>query len=417
MLRLACLLTLTCAARVTLAQPEPTEGSPEPTPASPTEPTPPIASEPTPAPPIAVQTQPPPPPEPELTEDQRAALANYEPSSVSLGGVLQAQLVKRQDSAVADDEDGFQLARARLDADAATRAGNLDLSARIEGDLSPAFRLLDAYANISRSWKDAHSQVALQAGQMRVPISRQQLLPETMLAFVDKAQLVSLVPERDLGVQLALSFAGLLRLTGGVFNGEGPNQVDNTNQRYLWAGRVELSPLSNATLAESAFGARFATIGVSFGRNRISLAERRDEIRYLGVDLALAYKGFSGAFEYLRAKTSSNAVEDFQGNGFVLQGNYLLPVRLPPYRQSRVELGVRLEEIDRNDTLPIAMPGEPTQSVRAVTAVATLYVRNHALKAQLAFTRFTELEDLTAFGGGATYDNDQLVLQLTYRLD
>src|SRR5262249_22483506 len=108
---------------------------------------------------------------------------------------------------------------------------------------------------------------------------------------------------------------------------------------------------------------------------------------------------------------------DFRANGIVAQLSYMLPVALPPGRQARFELGARFEEIDPNDTVPIVQPGDPGQSVRAITGCATFYLRSHSIKAQLAFTHFTELEDRTVLNEDATYDNDQLLLQVTYRLE
>lgn len=424
---LLCIVALLAAAGVALAQPVPTP--PDPTPPEPTapEPLPVPTPEPPPEPPappasIAVETAPP-PEEPELTDEQREALANYEPSAVRVGGFLQARYTKQQDSDVAGDEDGFALARARLSAIANTRAGNLDLSANVEGDLLPAFRLLDAFATVSRYWKGGHTQLAMQVGQMRVPLSRQQLLPESMLSFIDKAQLAALVPERDIGLQVSASLAGLIRFTGGAFNGEGENQPGNANQRYLWAGRVEISPLARSVLSESMFGGRFLTLGVSFGTNRLSEGPRRDEIGYLGFDIAGAHRGVSASAEYLRATTkyttvdSSPAPNDFKGSGFTLQAAYLVPKRLPPYRQSRLELAARLQQLEPNNNVPVLAPGDPTQKVRTFTAVASLYVRAHAMKAQLAYSKVSEIDDVTADDRDATYDNDQLVLQLTYQLD
>ena len=110
-------------------------------------------------------------------------------------------------------------------------------------------------------------------------------------------------------------------------------------------------------------------------------------------------------------------IEDFRATGFVAQLNYLLPVKLPPARQARLEIGGRFEEIDRNDTVPIAQLGDPEQSVREITAVASLYLRRHSLKAQLALSHFTEIESQTVTAENAVYDNDQLLLQVTYRLE
>ena len=63
------------------------------------------------------------------------------------------------------------------------------------------------------------------------------------------------------------------------------------------------------------------------------------------------------------------------------------------------------------------MRPRPNQSVRAFTAVASLYLRQHQMKVQLAATHFTEIEDQTVTGANATYPDDQLLLQVTYRVE
>jgi hypothetical protein len=154
-------------------------------------------------------------------------------------------------------------------------------------------------------------------------------------------------------------------------------------------------------------------------------------VTFYGGDIAGAYKGLSGSFEYLYVKhtlaTDGDPLllpPDFNQNGYSAQLNYLLPFELPPRwphlitkYTGRIEVGGRFEEIDRNDAIPIVNPGEPEQSVRILTGVITYYVRNHSLKLQLALSHFDEIEDETVSGASATYDNDQAMLQLTYRMD
>jgi hypothetical protein len=55
--------------------------------------------------------------------------------------------------------------------------------------------------------------------------------------------------------------------------------------------------------------------------------------------------------------------------------------------------------------------------VREITGVLTYYLRMHSLKAQLAFSHFDEIENMTATFADAVYDNDQLLLQITYRVE
>ena len=66
---------------------------------------------------------------------------------------------------------------------------------------------------------------------------------------------------------------------------------------------------------------------------------------------------------------------------------------------------------------PISQIGDPNQSVRAYAAVVSYYLREHRAKLQLEGTHFTEIEDKTSTGQSAAYANDQLLLQLTYRVE
>jgi hypothetical protein len=80
-------------------------------------------------------------------------------------------------------------------------------------------------------------------------------------------------------------------------------------------------------------------------------------------------------------------------------------------------VGARIEEIDRNDTVPITAAGEAEQSLRYYTGAVSYYQRGHALKAQLSYSRIDELEDETQTGADATYDNDTVLFQITYRME
>ncbi len=401
---------------------------------------PPAAVQPT---PITPAPAPSPPPEPELTEAEQIQLANYASSTARVGGYLQTQYRKREDSGFSNDSDGFRFARARLIARADTRAGNLELSAFIEAELQPQFSLLDGYGTASRVLPH-HARVTVDVGQMKVPVSRQNLLSDAQLAFVDKALLASISPGRDLGARVTVDLprpdpkrrrrrgnlqlrAPSVRLIGGVFNGEGTNVIENINQRYLWTARAEVTVLGEERgLAESAFAGRYLTLSGSYARNKRNEGDRLDRQTSLGFDITGSYKGFSGSFEYLEVRHSQTTANedmddpntlDFNANGFTAQLCYMLPFKLAPFKQARLELGGRIEEVDRNDTTPIATPGDPNQSVRAITAIASYYLRMHSFKVQLAFSHFKELENRTATGANASFANDQLLLQATYRLE
>lgn len=432
---------LLCAGGVAAAQPAP-DAPPPPPPSA--DPTPPPEPPPAPVAPASVAPVPPPvtappPAEPPKSDKEQEAAAPYEPSSVSVGGYLQPQFRMRQNAPGAQfDQDGFRFARARLIAVAQTRAGNLDLSATLEAEMQPQFALADAYATIARTFPtgkkgDLPGRIAIDGGQMRVPISRQNMLSDSRLSFVDKAQLATILSqtdpkiERDLGVRITAAPPKLpVKVFAGVFNGEGKNQVENINESYLYAARVEISPWGrDNALAESAFGGTQLTLGLSYAHDKLtSIGNGHELVTYLGADVFASYKGLSASYEYLQAKHDYESPVDgamlpptYLANGWVAQAAYLLPVKLPPFKQSRIEIAARVEEIDRNDTVPIVAIGDPAQSVREYTGVLSYYLRMHSLKAQLAVSHFQEIEDRTAAGTDAAYDNDQLLLQVTYRME
>jgi hypothetical protein len=344
----------------------------------------------------------------------------------SPGAFIQPQFRMRQNAPGApNDTDGFRFARARIFGSAATKAGNLDLSAYFEAEMQPSFQMIFAYGTAARAFENG-SKVALEVGQMRVPISRQNLMSDTMLSFVDKAQVATIAPDHDLGARLWYTLpGGKARAVAAVFNGEGRDQVQNINESYLYVGRVEFTPFGKDPMRESAFDGDFLTIAADVGHNRLSPSNKYSEIvTYYGGDIAGAWHGLSGEFEYLWVHDEDRGMPQdlpdpshYNANGWNAQLAYLLPWGLPPYNQSRLELAARVEEIDRNDAVPIVMIGDPNQSVREYTAVVSYYLRKHLIKAQLAANHFVEIEDRTATGQNTSYPNDQLLLQLTYRLE
>jgi hypothetical protein len=142
-----------------------------------------------------------------------------------------------------------------------------------------------------------------------------------------------------------------------------------------------------------------------------------EDITYLGVDVAGAWKGLSGTIEYLEVRHGFDGLPqpDYHANGAVAQLSYLLPI--PGFLANRVEVGARVEEIDRNDFVPIERPGDPNQSIRSYTGVVGYYHAGHDLKIQASYSHIEEVEDRDRNFLDATYDNDTLLVQASYRME
>ncbi|MBK9069966.1 MAG: hypothetical protein IPL79_03015 [Myxococcales bacterium] len=312
------------------------------------------------------------------------------------------------------DENGFALSRVRPNWQAEREISpGVIARARLEGELMPQFGLVDAFMGVV-----IDGRYSLDVGQQRAPVSRRGLTSESSLAFPEQAALAQLAPGRQIGALLRARdpFTDWVTLSLGVFNGEGRNQTQNIDEKYLFAGRLAITPLGTDRYAESAFGGDFVTLAVSAATNSLEVSANREEVVTLGVDLAGSYGGFSGAIEYLQAEHSfedSVAIPNYRANGFSAQVNYLLPpIGGVP---GRLEIGARVDEIDENDTIGIDQPGDENQSLRAYSGVVSHYFAKHDLKVSMSYAHIVEVEDVDRNGNDATFGNDQFLLQMTYR--
>ena len=338
----------------------------------------------------------------------------------TVGGYVQPQLRLRQDDPrVGFDEDGSRVRRARVELGDRVGFGRLLVTAKLELEVATAVELQDGYVSTGMALPgDGAWRIDL--GQFKAPVSRQALLSDSRLGFVEKPDLAGLAPDRQLGLAatLAVPHAPWLVMTGGMFNGEGKNQGGNVDQRYLWAGRVELRPLGRTVgLGESCLGGDYVVAGVSAAQNRIATGADVERTRTVGGDVAFGWHGISGAVEYLEVRHHRRlgGYPDYKANGVVAQAAYLLP--LPGRWARHLELGLRVDEIDRNDAVAIERPGDPDQSLRSYHVAATWYQRGHDLKLQVDAAHIVEVEDITRNHTDARYRNDTVLVQATYRLE
>lgn len=101
---------------------------------------------------------------------------------------------------------------------------------------SPA--ILDAriYYKISRAF-------VVDAGIYKAPFSREFLISAANIDFVSRAQLASLAPNRQIGVQARGVIPGTgLSYAAGVFNGNRYSVNKNDNNKFLYSGRLALNP-------------------------------------------------------------------------------------------------------------------------------------------------------------------------------
>ena len=225
---------------------------------------------------------------------------------------------------------------------------------------------IDAYVVVTPFRRpEATLQVSL--GQLRVPFSRQNLLAAKSRQFADNAYFVApkFVVDRDLGVQLGVDlFEGRGRLLAGVFNGNEPGrgQTLNADAWFLFAGRVEVSPLGRPPRFEGDLrpvadrAKPIVTLGLGAMRNR--LEDKSFYRTYFGADLGFWWQGLSLYAEayhrtdcpigqscpvFFGAPQGSLNPAGITGEGWNVQAGYFPPL---PWLREHLEVAARVQRFD-----------------------------------------------------------------------
>lgn len=330
----------------------------------------------------------------------------------------------------------FTVQRARLGA--AARAGKW---ARVQVEFELGREIaqpIDAFVVLSPLHLDVAS-INLQLGQFRVPFSRQNLIQGMGLQLPDAAYWVrpNFIVDRDIGGTLwGELFDGRARWDVGIFNGNDPGrgQTLNSDRYFLFAGRVEASPLGRPPrfegdlrpLEEQAHPR--ITIGAGAMRNR--LEDKHFNRTYVGADLGLWWRGASiyGELYYHvdqpTETTGPNASARVKQIGWNVQAGYFLPV---PWVKEHLEIVARAEHLDPN--VDVKQPANdngardldasnPTWGFMGFQFGLNYYLfHSHALKAQLVYEIRNEtkrcLEGQADPNCTGAIKNNQLVAQVT----
>jgi phosphate-selective porin len=334
-----------------------------------------------------------------------------EAPTVTVGGYLQPQFRARQNSDADGDTNGFRMRRARVTFEAERAVESVDVGVEAEVELTPETTMMDATAWISGGGLPLDTDWSFTVGQFKAPFSRQTLLSDSKIQFVEKAQINSLAPDRQIGAQLGLEVK-MVELKLGLFNGEGRNQVQNIDEQYMFVGRIEVTPFGRgAAFAEGGFEDH-----LRLGANGYQNTFGPEDTLGFGGDVSIAWHGASLAGEYVEVRHEfSDSQPDYTAKGWAGQAGYLLP--LGGFLEEKIELAARVEEIDRNDAVPVDAPGDPNQSQRLFTGGATFYQARHGLKLSANYTHVVEIEQEDRAGNDIRHDNDIVLLQVTYRME
>jgi hypothetical protein len=340
-------------------------------------------------------------------------------TTISLGTYVQTGFAYRTQTPYLGQQDpsGFEFGNARLLGRGAHKLGE-GVEGRLVFDFEVsrgAFFVQDVYGSLE--WKQGL--VAVDVGQMKVPMALSCLTPESQMQFALIAPgLRDLFYNRDRGVRLR-SRADL----GGVYlgtwaamqNGEGENVQFNANKRFLFSGRAEIGPLGEVPmgepdLARSPFrfvvggGASYTDRQSRSGPAFTAFDNGSEDFRLAG-DVRAHVLGFSFRGETIHGWTKRPDGSKFERGVFSVQAGYVLPLEWPV----AVEPVVRLEQHDLNDADGTAGFTDDAQNLwrpefanqRLYDAGVNVYARGHRAKLSAMWRRTDFLEGAKDKSGAA----------------
>jgi hypothetical protein len=268
----------------------------------------------------------------------------------------------------------------------------------------------------------------LTAGAMRIPFSRQSLMSEPRLQFVNRAIVVEQMDiRRDIGATFDAEYDVadewlVLGFRVGVFNGQGDRQyIPDNNSGAMFVGRARIDLFSRMNdaegddrptwLSDAGIARMLSRKGpqLSFGGSFLDNNGLDRATQAWGADAELRWFGFSVHGEYLhsryRPKLGEALVPDqlagqFNTRGYYIQtGYYLWPEHL--------QVAFRYERY----TIDLLYDASALREFESMAVGATLQQRTRygMVRYHLNWVHRNELQGIPAF------DNDSVTMQLSYQ--
>lgn len=358
--------------------------------------------------------------ESEFTEIGRTRAAGYVPGSgftatssdglfrLAIGGRIQVRYTftdKDDVGGPAQDVSDFRFQRVKLILSGHAYTPNLTYRIQAAFENGGNAKLLDD-GYVGYRFRD---EARLQAGQFKVPFSRQEITSDGALQFVDRSIAVNAFkPSYDMGTMLEGSFGrGFFNYHGGVFGGTGQSNP-RTNNAAALALRAVLNPFGELKYAEadventqrarlsigadwfrntlkktaaSTFENFSSTVGPSYagssgwlgkGAAVFDNTEKVDLDSY-SLDAAFKWAGFSFQAEYLAGEAKGQTTgRKLKARGLYAQaGCFVLP--------KRVEIAARYSYLDpRRDAI--------NDHQAEVQGAVSYYFAGHGAKLQADYT-------------------------------
>ena len=237
-------------------------------------------------------------------------------------------------------------------------------------------RVKDAWLQVGRD------NLNLRTGQLKVPFSLQELIPDFYQGFIERSLAVlAFSVGRDIGLSGSSTFADRkATLQAGVFNGSGEGRLHQT-KGMLYAVRGAFEPLGEVKMYENSFDpAEPARVHLGAGyhwgepsRGRIATGQFQDTNRQAGLGLEAMARGgravfYSEVFFERNDILAETGTGETHARGFYVQGGWL-------FLAQRLQGSLRYSLVDPNT----AVSEDLSQETRAALQWA---FAGHRLKLQ-----------------------------------
>ncbi len=341
----------------------------------------------------------------------------FEEAALDVGGFMAPRFtfIQPDEEHGSLGELGFSVRRARFEASGKFRTGAFALKTDFSLEMMPEPSLRDAYAQVSLG-----KLIGLRLGQFKAPFARSPLTSDRRTLFPERATVSTYFTDREMGAQLGGSVgANHVEWQVGVFDGEGGNRLSNVNQKFMYAGRVVVSPLGGPPTGDELYapdaneGRPAFALGYSFRYNTKGSEGEEEANLAHNAELFFTWRWVTAQGEWMLATTKyeAPAIADYDTTGWYGQiGSYIPGI---PWAEEHVALAVRYEQGDLYEPIqvdvPLAGPTDPAQKHRKIGLGAQVYLgaplleSPHDIRVGVFYNIISELED-------QTFDNDELVV-------
>lgn len=358
----------------------------------------------------------------------------FDRAVLDVGGFIQPRYVQVPEDELAGTtgENSLSVRRARLEikgalSDEKNGKKGFGVSSKLSIETMPEARLVDAFVNVR-----AIPAVQVRAGQFKAPTGRSWMVSDRRTLFAERGEITELFPGRQMGVMVhGKAPKNKVEYGLGVFNGEGTNRLANVNDKFLYAGRVVVSPLGSPGTVQGELLPLDEPLTFSVGYSsffNVTGPEGQEEATIgHNAEAFFHWRWVSVQGEYLWRFTDweDTNLADFNSGGYYAQlGSFLPGV---PWAEEHVAVLYKFQEVDFLDPIdklaPPTGPEDPGIAHRSHSLGLGYYVGApwfdaiQTMRVQVEYSIKQELEaaDGSRFDGAPAdsayaYDNNELVV-------